>query len=201
MSEFFFFFFQAEDGIRDLYVTGVQTCALPICLSVHWAPGLNSDRVGHRIPDHARQVSLGEADRRSEVQASELEKFGYERAHSLGFLLDPPHRVRQLIRSERTLAIELGVTADRRKRRAKLVRGVSGEFADLLLGPQPRAERLLYPVQHRVDRGAEPANFGLVVGFWHPRGQVALRGDLIGGPGHLVQRDETAADKPLTCER
>src|SRR5206468_6330177 len=26
----FFFFFQAEDGIRDLIVTGVQTCALPI---------------------------------------------------------------------------------------------------------------------------------------------------------------------------
>src|SRR5256886_5246275 len=26
------FFFQAEDGIRDLTVTGVQTCALPICL-------------------------------------------------------------------------------------------------------------------------------------------------------------------------
>src|SRR2546430_7365254 len=29
----FFFFFQAEDGIRDLTVTGVQTCALPI---YHW---------------------------------------------------------------------------------------------------------------------------------------------------------------------
>src|SRR5438067_332220 len=28
---FFFFFFQAEDGIRDRNVTGVQTCALPIC--------------------------------------------------------------------------------------------------------------------------------------------------------------------------
>src|SRR5437762_9420445 len=27
----FFFFFQAEDGIRDTSVTGVQTCALPIC--------------------------------------------------------------------------------------------------------------------------------------------------------------------------
>src|SRR5690606_40194999 len=25
------FFFQAEDGIRDFHVTGVQTCALPIC--------------------------------------------------------------------------------------------------------------------------------------------------------------------------
>ena len=28
----FFFFFQAEDGIRDHCVTGVQTCALPICI-------------------------------------------------------------------------------------------------------------------------------------------------------------------------
>src|SRR5205823_7383468 len=28
----FFFFFQAEDGIRDKLVTGVQTCALPISL-------------------------------------------------------------------------------------------------------------------------------------------------------------------------
>src|SRR3712207_6877102 len=27
---FFIFFFQAEDGIRDIGVTGVQTCALPI---------------------------------------------------------------------------------------------------------------------------------------------------------------------------
>src|SRR2546421_7919975 len=29
-SLYSFFFFQAEDGIRDLIVTGVQTCALPI---------------------------------------------------------------------------------------------------------------------------------------------------------------------------
>src|SRR6478672_11533948 len=29
----FFFFFQSEDGIRDLIVTGVQTCALPIFLA------------------------------------------------------------------------------------------------------------------------------------------------------------------------
>src|SRR5205823_10360609 len=31
---FFFFFFQAEDGIRDKLVTGVQTCALPISRGV-----------------------------------------------------------------------------------------------------------------------------------------------------------------------
>src|SRR5690606_39430118 len=30
LSYCFFFFFQAEDGIRDFHVTGVQTCALPI---------------------------------------------------------------------------------------------------------------------------------------------------------------------------
>src|SRR5437667_11188682 len=31
VSSIFYFFFQAEDGIRDRDVTGVQTCALPIC--------------------------------------------------------------------------------------------------------------------------------------------------------------------------
>src|SRR5258708_29957367 len=40
LSVFFFFFFQAEDGIRDDLVTGVQTCALPIsmafCGSAPW---------------------------------------------------------------------------------------------------------------------------------------------------------------------
>src|SRR2546422_10133468 len=34
ISLFFFFFFQAEDGIRDVAVTGVQTCALPISAAV-----------------------------------------------------------------------------------------------------------------------------------------------------------------------
>src|SRR5690606_39928002 len=35
----FIFFFQAEDGIRDFHVTGVQTCALPISL-LNTFPGL-----------------------------------------------------------------------------------------------------------------------------------------------------------------
>src|SRR5688500_19956240 len=33
---FYFFFFQAEDGIRDYKVTGVQTCALPILDRQHF---------------------------------------------------------------------------------------------------------------------------------------------------------------------
>src|SRR5207249_8204816 len=32
------FFFQAEDGIRDRNVTGVQTCALPICVATEIRP-------------------------------------------------------------------------------------------------------------------------------------------------------------------
>src|SRR5207253_4015138 len=35
----FLFFFQAEDGIRDGHVTGVQTCALPICSRLAPVPG------------------------------------------------------------------------------------------------------------------------------------------------------------------
>src|SRR5256885_9429565 len=40
------FFFQAEDGIRDYKVTGVQTCALPICAAASpaaaWSPAPRS---------------------------------------------------------------------------------------------------------------------------------------------------------------
>src|SRR3989442_8985180 len=46
---FIFFFFQAEDGIRDADVTGVQTCALPILspspAKVRWQ-SMNQGRIG-----------------------------------------------------------------------------------------------------------------------------------------------------------
>src|SRR5215469_17340578 len=42
-----FFFFQAEDGIRDLYVTGVQTCALPIS---HRGPAVREPEFRAPIP-------------------------------------------------------------------------------------------------------------------------------------------------------
>src|SRR5437762_10028949 len=44
-----FFFFQAEDGIRDTSVTGVQTCALPILEEMRDARGaMTYPRVAHR---------------------------------------------------------------------------------------------------------------------------------------------------------
>src|SRR5690348_17585361 len=64
------FFFQAEDGIRDGRVTGVQTCALPI-----------SDRVLRVDPDSGRgwlrRLSLGAAGL---VAAAMLDDLG-ENAH------------------------------------------------------------------------------------------------------------------------
>src|SRR2546430_10112252 len=48
------FFFQAEDGIRDLTVTGVQTCALPI------SPPADEFVLGDlREPDLVREVVSG----------------------------------------------------------------------------------------------------------------------------------------------
>src|SRR5206468_8287691 len=44
----FLFFFQAEDGIRDLIVTGVQTCALPI-FGPYVSEGTFEFRVGDEI--------------------------------------------------------------------------------------------------------------------------------------------------------
>src|SRR5699024_1537338 len=38
---FYFFFFQAEDGIRDRNVTGVQTCALPIYIFINYAKNIS----------------------------------------------------------------------------------------------------------------------------------------------------------------
>src|SRR5699024_11962766 len=49
LSLYLFFFFQAEDGIRDRNVTGVQTCALPI--SSLMAVGMLSKQVGQTIRD------------------------------------------------------------------------------------------------------------------------------------------------------
>src|SRR2546430_16789339 len=52
----FFFFFQAEDGIRDLTVTGVQTCALPICASSRPRSGATPTGTPSRIPETIRKL-------------------------------------------------------------------------------------------------------------------------------------------------
>src|SRR2546430_5081691 len=54
-----FFFFQAEDGIRDLTVTGVQTCALPICGSLDSIKVERARLYAHTIADEIHQEQRG----------------------------------------------------------------------------------------------------------------------------------------------
>src|SRR5437762_11350965 len=88
----FFFFFQAEDGIRDTSVTGVQTCALPIL-----ARGETREHLGGIVaepggqvrlhagakegePEHRRKVFRADGDRasRHELGRSEERRVGKE---------------------------------------------------------------------------------------------------------------------------
>src|SRR5690606_7818430 len=67
-------FFQAEDGIRDFHVTGVQTCALPIFAGVGSFGGFvgRIGFVGQRLAGGLRglgQLGLGLADRLGAVPA------------------------------------------------------------------------------------------------------------------------------------
>src|SRR5687767_15199429 len=55
----FFFFFQAEDGIRDKLVTGVQTCALPISGVHGWPRSLAEQRVPDRPRESERRCFSG----------------------------------------------------------------------------------------------------------------------------------------------
>src|SRR5437773_9114932 len=74
-----FFFFQAEDGIRDRDVTGVQTCALPIC-----PPRRPAVRPGQR---GGRQEEPAVLQHRAAGVRRDLGVRG--RVHHLQYVLDP----------------------------------------------------------------------------------------------------------------
>src|SRR6266508_4959696 len=62
----FFFFFQAEDGIRDGHVTGVQTCALPIspiCCDVLIRPEASPASAGTTPASAAIEIGTNEKPR------------------------------------------------------------------------------------------------------------------------------------------
>src|SRR5439155_8087145 len=59
------FFFQAEDGIRDGHVTGVQTCALPISAGA-WAPRLCRE-IGLELPARVKGIDTVVVTRPAEL--------------------------------------------------------------------------------------------------------------------------------------
>src|SRR5438067_3188958 len=75
-SFYFFFFFQAEDGIRDRNVTGVQTCALPI-----WCRG-RARRALLRPPEPGARAGRG--DGRHDPGSAHLRGPRLPRGHGVG---------------------------------------------------------------------------------------------------------------------
>src|SRR5688500_20404910 len=76
-----FYLFQAEDGIRDYKVTGVQTCALPICGPVDGGvarDGALRDRPQQRVRSRDRLV-VRQVERDAEAARSEERRVGKER--------------------------------------------------------------------------------------------------------------------------
>src|SRR2546426_10119779 len=66
------FFFQAEDGIRDYKVTGVQTCALPISGMMDCKKALEQTGGGlEKAIDPLRKTGAAKADKRAGREASQ----------------------------------------------------------------------------------------------------------------------------------
>src|SRR5688572_33083672 len=89
----FVFFFQAEDGIRDLTVTGVQTCALPIseCESAVVVAAAHAEAHAARIETHERQQHEVEPARANGASA-----MGFDDAEMVGGLVPPRERFDEL---------------------------------------------------------------------------------------------------------
>src|SRR3712207_9508376 len=78
-----FFFFQAEDGIRDIGVTGVQTCALPIFAVVVLAVTAWFWRVTRPVPG-ALEPLAGMSPRRFRRQTEDEREGDLHALHEIG---------------------------------------------------------------------------------------------------------------------
>src|SRR2546422_614018 len=186
------FFFQAEDGIRYVAVTGVQTCALPIlpkrprCPRARRPPPLPSRSARHRL----RRRRLLDRDFVSALEALARDPFG------LGLLLFHPDEPAARA-GDRDRAGPRGVVALRVAQAPEEVPSLSGAA---LRQVTHTALRALHAQRHgprvlaRGELGAseDPA----VAPRLDHHGRAALLADLVGGPvGHLAppQRPREAA--------
>src|SRR3989449_4771170 len=74
----FYFFFQAEDGIRDVAVTGVQTCALPIAMSKFGSQRLVAKAIAYALSAGRRSVTLVHKGNIMKFTEGGFREWGYE---------------------------------------------------------------------------------------------------------------------------
>src|SRR5258708_13120743 len=96
-----FFFFQAEDGIRDDLVTGVQTCALPIS---HWSIRQIADETGvSKSTVHRIWQAFGLQPHRQKQFKLSSDPFFVEKVRDIvGLYLNPPENAAVLCADENT---------------------------------------------------------------------------------------------------
>src|SRR3712207_2421995 len=106
---FVFCFFQAEDGIRDIGVTGVQTCALPICRVGQRSDGLEQldDRAGPAVRHDQRQRVLVRRPDVDEVDVHAVDLGGELRQRVESLLALAPVVVGRPVASELLQRLEL----------------------------------------------------------------------------------------------
>src|SRR5256885_10376260 len=80
------FFFQAEDGIRDYKVTGVQTCALPICILII----LGHPSASSLCAGLADAYAQGARDSGAEVRLLRLGELDFDPLLHAGYRQDQP---------------------------------------------------------------------------------------------------------------
>src|SRR5690606_39351244 len=89
---YFVFFFQAEDGIRDFHVTGVQTCALPISLRM--------------ISDRIQNIAEGDGDLTIRIDIARKDELGELAGHVNRFMGKLQHLISDIRSEERRVGKE-----------------------------------------------------------------------------------------------
>src|SRR5690348_11608281 len=114
---FLFFFFQAEDGIRDGRVTGVQTCALPISVLASKAEHLDIEAA--RLENLLREMRTAEERESAGLHALESQQ---ERLSNRNYELDGE------LRQVQTLLNQTAIELDRAENRITFNREQSAQI-------------------------------------------------------------------------
>ena len=133
------------------------------------AVGRDGARVGRGVDPEHPEVDGVARERPALVEARQEQQVVDQRRHAHRLRLGAPHRLVELGRfGEAAVAVELGVAADGRDRRAQLVRRVGDEATQPRLARGALGERALDGREHGVERVAELTRLGALGFGRHP---------------------------------